>query len=313
MPTKEDSDQLSPQPLGREICTSGQTLWQWRTTARQQAIAAEIAVEEVDWLLQDLAGLDRLSLRLETFRDRVEIPLRLPLSELTTLWEQRIHNRVPIQYLTGIAPWRQFLLNVSPAVLIPRPETEYLIDLAIATDHLTPQLNHGHWADLGTGSGAIAIGLATAFSDATVHAVDCSAAALVIAQSNAQMLHLADRIQFYEGSWLQPLAHLKGRLRGIVANPPYIPSAMVPALQPEVARHEPHLALDGGADGLDCLRHLVTVAPDYLQSGGVWLVETMAGQASAVAALLQQQGSYEQIQIYHDLAGIARFVLAYRH
>lgn len=299
---------------------SGQRLWQWRETARQQAIAASIDLEEVDWLLQDLAGLDRPSLRLETVKDRAEIPLRLPLSELTTLWEYRIRDHVPVQYLTGVAPWRQFLLSVSPAVLIPRPETECLIDLAIAaanpipdTQHPIPFLTHGHWADLGTGSGAIAIGLATAFPDAAVHAVDYSAAALAIAQSNAQTLHLVDRIQFYEGSWLQPLAHLKGKLSGMVANPPYIPSEMVPALQPEVARHEPHLALDGGADGLDCLRHLVAVAPEYLQSGGIWLVETMAGQAIAVAALLQQQGSYDQIQIHPDLAGIDRFVLTYHH
>lgn len=173
-------------------------------------------------------------------------------------------------------------------------------------------MKEGDWADLGTGSGAIAIGLATAFPAARIHAVDYSAAALTIAQSNAQQLDLTDRIQFYEGSWLQPLEHLKGRLSGIVANPPYIPSGMVPALQPEVARHEPHLALDGGADGLNCLRHLVATAPDYLQTGGIWLVEMMAGQAIAVADLLHQQGSYCQIQIHPDLAGIDRFALAYR-
>ena len=312
MTAREDLDKLSSQPLGREFLVSGQTLWQWRTTARQQAIAADIEVDEVDWLLQDVAGLERLSLRLETFKAKADIPLRVPLSELDTLWQRRLQERVPVQYLTGVAPWRQFLLNVSPAVLIPRPETESLIDLAIAAaSSISCPLEQ--WADLGTGSGAIAIGLATAFPAATIHAVDCSAAALAIAQANAQTFHLADRIQFYEGSWLQPLSHLKGTLRGMVANPPYIPSQMVPTLQPEVAQHEPHLALDGGADGLDCLRHLVAAAPDYLQSGGIWLVETMAGQAIAVAALLQQQGSYHQIQIYPDLAGIERFVLAYRH
>ena len=313
MTANEDSNKLSPQPLGREFVVSGEALWQWRLAAQQQAIAADIATDEVDWLLQDLAGLDRLSLRLERFRDRAELSLALPLAELINLWEHRIQERVPVQYLTGVAPWRQFLLNVSPAVLIPRPETECLIDLAIAAISPTPHFTHGHWADLGTGSGAIAIGLATALPAATVHGVDYSAAALAIALSNAQKLCLTDRIQFYEGSWLQPLAYLKGQLSGIVANPPYIPSAMVSALQPEVARHEPHLALDGGMDGLDCIRHLVTAAPDYLQSGGIWLVETMAGQAIAVAALLEQQGSYHQIQIHSDLAGIARFVLAYRH
>ncbi|HEY9653849.1 MAG TPA: peptide chain release factor N(5)-glutamine methyltransferase [Crinalium sp.] len=298
---------------------SGQALSQWRVLARQQAITADIAIEEVDWLLQDLAGLDRPSLQLQTFRDKTDLRLKLPLSELTALWQHRLNDRIPIQYLTGIAPWRQFLLNVSPAVLIPRPETEYLIDLAIAAIKASPNsqlstslLSHGHWADLGTGSGAIALGLATAFPEAVIHAVDRSAAALAIAQSNARQYNLTERIQFYEGSWLQPLEQLKGKLSGIVANPPYIPSAMVPALQPEVAQHEPHLALDGGADGLDCLRHLIATAPDYLQPGGIWLVEMMAGQAIAVAELLHQQGSYCEIQIYPDLAGIDRFALAYR-
>ena len=298
---------------------SGQALSQWRVLARQQAITADIAIEEVDWLLQDLAGLDRPSLQLQTFRDKTDLRLKLPLSELTALWQRRLNDRIPIQYLTGIAPWRQFLLNVSPAVLIPRPETEYLIDLAIAATKASPNfqlspslLSHGHWADLGTGSGAIALGLATAFPEAVIHAVDRSAAALAIAQSNARQYNLTERIQFYEGSWLQPLEQLKGKLSGIVANPPYIPSAMVPALQPEVAQHEPHLALDGGADGLDCLRHLIATAPDYLQPGGIWLVEMMAGQAIAVAELLHQQGSYCEIQIYPDLAGIDRFALAYR-
>ncbi|WP_431192555.1 peptide chain release factor N(5)-glutamine methyltransferase [Stenomitos frigidus] len=313
------SQALSSQSVRREFLVSGQTLSEWRMLARQEAIAADVAIEEVDWLLQDLAGLDRPSLQLQTFRDKTDLRLKLPLSELTALWQRRLSDRIPIQYLTGIAPWRQFLLNVSPAVLIPRPETEYLIDLAIAAIKAPPNsqcptslLSHGHWADLGTGSGAIALGLATAFPEAVIHAVDCSAAALAIAQSNAQQYNLTDRIQFYEGSWLQPLEQLKGKLSGIVANPPYIPSAMVPALQPEVAQHEPHLALDGGRDGLDCLRHLIATAPDYLQPGGIWLVEMMAGQAIAVAELLHQQGSYCEIQIYPDLAGIDRFALAYR-
>jgi release factor glutamine methyltransferase len=96
------------------------------------------------------------------------------------------------------------------------------------------------------------------------------------------------------------------------SNPPYIPSSMIPNLQPEVALHEPHVALDGGADGLDCLRHLVDRAPNYLKPGGIWLSEMMAGQAEAVAELLQHQGSYRDIEIYADLAGIDRFALAFR-
>ena len=98
----------------------------------------------------------------------------------------------------------------------------------------------------------------------------------------------------------------------MVANPPYIPSTLVPQLQPEVAHHEPQLALDGGADGLECIRHLVETSPAYLRSGGVWLIEMMAGQAQTVTELLQNQGSYCNIEIHADLAGIERFALAYR-
>jgi release factor glutamine methyltransferase len=291
--------------------------------ARQQAIAASIPLAELDWLLQELTGLDRLSLRLESFKTQPEIALKLPLAQLVSLWQRRLADQMPVQYLAGVAPWREFLLHVSPAVLIPRPETECLIDLAIAATRENsffpqpptpnPQPSApSHWADLGTGSGAIALGLATALPQAQIHAVDCSTKALAIARRNAEAYQLLERIQFYQGFWLEPLHHLKGKLSGIVSNPPYIPSAMVPELQPEVARHEPHLALDGGEDGLDCIRHLVKTATVYLQSGGILLFEMMAGQAAAAVELLQTQGDYCQIQIHSDLAGIERFALAYR-
>lgn len=293
-----------------DLEVSGLELWQWRQAAQKQAIDADIPLAEVDWLLQTLAGIDRLALRLESFKEEA-IDLQLSLNRLNQLWQQRLEARVPLQYLVGVAPWRQFTLQVSPAVLIPRPETELLIDLASGSAQRHPNLAQGNWADLGTGSGAIALGLADAFFSAKVHAVDRSLAALSIAQANARQWGFADRIRFYHGSWFQPL-DLQQKLSGMVSNPPYIPSGMVPNLQPEVAQHEPHIALDGGADGLDCVRHLVKTAPAYLKSGGIWLVEVMAGQAAIVAALLHQQGDYGDIQIHADLARIDRFVLAYR-
>ncbi len=293
---------------------SGLELWQWRTGAHKAAIAADVPPAQVDWLLQELAGLDRLALRLESFKDWPQIQLQLPLKDLDLLWQRRLNDRLPVQYIAGVAPWRHFKVAVSPAVLIPRPETECLIDLAVraAKNSWDTQLERGHWADLGTGSGAIALGLADAFPKAMIHAVDYSPAALSIAQMNAQKLSFADRIQFYQGSWWEPLESLKGQVSGMVANPPYIPSALVPQLQPEVANHEPQLALDGGSDGLDCIRHLVETSPAYLRLGGVWLIEMMAGQAQAVTELLQNQGSYCNIEIHADLAGIERFALAYR-
>ena len=293
---------------------SGLALWQWRQEARKSALEAGIPTAEIDWLLAEVAGLDSLTLRLESFKERPQINLPFPLSVLSRLWHQRIDERSPIQYLAGVAPWRHFRVKVSPAVLIPRPETEYLIDLAVeaVNNSPTPNLDSGHWADLGTGSGVIALGLAGVFPAATIHAVDYSADALAMAQHNAQQLGCAQRIQFYQGSWWEPLDALKGHFSGIVSNPPYIPSTLVKQLEPEVRDHEPHLALDGGSDGLDCIRHLITTSPNYLRPGGVWLMEMMAGQADAVTQLLEQQGSYCQIQIVSDLAGIDRFALAYR-
>ncbi|MBC6475354.1 MAG: peptide chain release factor N(5)-glutamine methyltransferase [Hormoscilla sp. GM102CHS1] len=290
----------------------GAQLASWRREAIAEAIAAGVAPAELDWLLQEFAGLDKLSLRLESFKDLAEIQLGLDFGELKRLWRQRLNGRMPVQYLTGVAPWRHFSLAVSPEVLIPRPETECLIDLAIASISSKRDLTWGNWADLGTGSGAIALGLASVFPDAIIHAVDCSANALKIAEKNAFNSGLAQRIRFYRGSWFEPLGELKGQLSGMVANPPYIPRKMIPQLQPEVTLHEPHLALDGGDDGLDCIRELLAIGPDYLCPGGVWLVEMMASQAPQVREMLENQGSYDQIQIFPDLAGIERFALAYK-
>jgi release factor glutamine methyltransferase len=291
---------------------SGLELWQWVNQAKAQARSSDIPLAEIDWLLQELAGLDRLALRLESFKDLPKIELKLSLSELAQLWQRRLQERVPVQYLTGVAHWRHFSLKVTPAVLIPRPETELLIDLAVEAVKSYGVNPKSHWVDLGTGSGAIAIGLAGALTNARIYAVDCSSEALAVARLNAENLGFASRINFYQGLWWEPLAFLKGQVSGMVSNPPYIPSSTVLTLQPEVVRHEPHLALDGGFDGLDCIRHLVETAPDYLESGGVWLVEMMAGQAEAVADMLESHGSYGKVQIFSDLAGIDRFALAYR-
>ncbi|MEM9162313.1 MAG: peptide chain release factor N(5)-glutamine methyltransferase [Cyanobacteria bacterium P01_F01_bin.4] len=294
---------------------SGQALHAFRTWAIQQAHSADIPLDEVDWLLQGVTPLDSLALRLGTYRDQATIFIRFPLDTLKAKWQQRLRDRMPVQYLVGETPWRSFMLRVTPAVLIPRPETELMIDIAREWVDNSPRragLERGVWVDLGTGSGAIALGLAAAFPDAHIIATDISAAALAIAQQNAERHQLADRIEFRQGAWFEPLTDLKGQLAGMVSNPPYIPSERVLTLQPEVTHHEPHTALDGGQDGLDEILHLVKDAPDYLVKGGFWLLEIMAGQAEAVLGLLQLQSLYSGLQAHLDLAGIQRFVSAYR-
>ncbi|MDJ0535844.1 MAG: peptide chain release factor N(5)-glutamine methyltransferase [Xenococcaceae cyanobacterium MO_207.B15] len=290
---------------------SGKELYLWRRTAIDRALAAQIAVKEIDWLLQQVSDLDPLSLRLESFKNRSLIPLQHSIQQLTLLWEKRLTEHLPVQYIVGQVPWRNFQLSVSPGVLIPRPETELIIEIAQQANGFSSE-EEAHWVDLGTGSGAIALGLASVFPYATIHATDCSKAALAIAKTNAVTAKLNNQIQFYQGDWWSPLKHLKGKIRGMVSNPPYIPSSELPQLQPEVFKHEPHLALDGGTDGLDAIRYLVKASPEYLMSGGLWLIEMMAGQAKAVVKMLSEQGDYRDIKVISDLAGIERFVLAFR-
>ncbi len=297
---------------------SGENLWQWRQSARQDTYdyicnlqEAEGYLRDLDWLLTAVTGMDRLALKLEIYRTRPAIALERSLSELSFLWQRRLQENVPVQYLLGRACWRNFMLTVAPGVLIPRPETELLIDLAMGafprTDH-----DSAHWVDLGTGSGAIALALAKNFPSAMIHSVDKSVTALEIAKQNAKQLGLMDRVQFYEGNWLEPIAHLKGKISGVVSNPPYIPSALIPTLQAEVFKHEPHLALDGGMDGLEHIRKIIDQSPYYLNSGGVLIFEMMMGQADIVSSTLRYHGSYHNIQIHSDLAGIKRFAQAYR-
>jgi release factor glutamine methyltransferase len=288
---------------------SGQELSQWRQQAIADLAQAQLSPKEVDIFLQAVTDLDTLSLRLQSFREREKIPLSYSWSEITKRWQKRLKARVPLQYLLESVVWRNFTLKVSPEVLIPRPETELLIDIVGETVRGD---DVGIWVDLGTGSGAIAIGLASILTKAEIYAIDYSQTALAIAKENIIKTGFADRIILKQGSWWTPLEKWKGQISGMVSNPPYIPSAEILDLQIEVREHEPRLALDGGEDGLTALRYLVATAPDYLRSGGLWLVEMRAGQGEKVAQMLENQGNYRQIQIINDLAGFDRFVLAER-
>ena len=293
------------------VSFSGQDLFNWYQKAQQQAIAFDIPSFEVDWLVQELTNLDRLSLRTSSYRHQAKIKSIVSLAELEQLWQQRREDRRPVQYLVGQCHWRNFRLKVTPDVLIPRPETEIIIDIVAEITEQNPQLKQGNWLDLGTGSGAIAIGLAEILPSAQIYAIDKSNSALQIAQENAQTLGYQEKIKFYHGSWFSPLKQLSLKFSGIVSNPPYIPSQSLIQLQPEVAQHEPKIALDGGDDGLEEIRHLIKYAPDFLQNGGVLIMEMMQGQAQPIKNLLQKQGSYTRIETYSDLAQISRFIVAF--
>ncbi|WP_228016469.1 peptide chain release factor N(5)-glutamine methyltransferase [Leptolyngbya ectocarpi] len=292
------------------LSISGEALYLWRKQALARARHAGIAVYEVDWFLQGVSHLSQSELSLGLYRDRSEVRLFHALDWLTQQWQRRLTERVPVQYLVGETPWRDLMLTVTPDVLIPRPETELIIEIVQtwAEQQGVPSSSQV-WADLGTGSGAIAIALAKAFPEAQILAVDISTTALEIARQNAHRNKVSN-INFYQGNWFAPISNWQGKLSGVITNPPYIPSRIVSSLEPEVTQHEPHQALDGGNDGLNDIRYLIAQAPNFLKPGGLWLTEHMAGQSQEIRTLLARNQGYQTVQKQQDLAGIDRFVTA---
>lgn len=209
-------------------------------------------------------------------------------------------QRQPLQYLTGSQAFWSFELQVTPAVLIPRPETEFLLEQALAT---CSSLRVNLALDLCTGSGAIALVLAKELGCRVV-ASDLSEAALLVAKHNARQQGFEEHIAFVRSDLF---AGVQTQFDLIVTNPPYIVEGEIDALQAEVSRGEPRLALSGGQDGLDCIRRIITAAPFYLKAGGWLFMEIGADQQEAVKALLHAEGQkYEQIDILLDYAGRPR-------
>jgi release factor glutamine methyltransferase len=285
-------------------------LFDWYQKVKQVTVINNISLFELEYLLTELTTLNKLDLKLNNFPPEQLIKSKISFQELENLWILRVEKRCPIQYLIGECHWRNFTLKVTPDVLIPRPETELIIDRVLQLTTEYPHLRQGNWLDLGTGSGAIAIALAEIFPEATIYAVDKSEKALKIAQENALKLGFFERIKFYHGSWFTPVYDLKNSFSGVISNPPYIPSKMVLELQPEVVNHEPKIALDGGKDGLNDIRELINNASDYLINNGFFLLEIMHGQGKLVKDLLLKNDQYYNIQIEKDLANLERISIA---
>jgi release factor glutamine methyltransferase len=219
---------------------------------------------------------------------------------------ERRFNGEPIQYITGRAEFYGLPFRVTPDVLIPRPETEHLVEqaLAFAARFQAPRI-----VDVGTGSGAIAIALAHHLPNTAITAIDISAAALAIASRNAELNGVADRVRFVEGDLLGPVAGEQFDI--VVSNPPYVPLADRASLDVEVRDHEPALALFAGGDGLDIYRRLIPAAFAALVSGGFVALEIGYGQSAAIASLLAESG-FDQIEFAPDLQDIPRVASARR-
>lgn len=212
-------------------------------------------------------------------------------------WIARRAEREPLAYITGTQGFRRIDLSVDARVLIPRPETELLVAV-IKVDRPCGIL------DVATGSGAVALALADELPDATILASDISPDALEVAAENAAALGAADRVSFVESDLLDGI---DGVFDAISANLPYVVATEIEGLQPEVARYEPRLALDGGDDGLDLVRRLAASAPAHLKPGGMLALEIGLGQAADTEAILREN-RFVNIERHEDLSGVERVV-----
>ena len=212
----------------------------------------------------------------------------------------------PIQQIIGETEFYGLPILVTPDVLIPRPETEHLVEKIV---ELAPLFPKPRIVDVGTGSGAIAIAIAHEWTSAVITATDISASALQLARRNAERTGFADRIRFLQGDLLAAVAH--ERFEFVVSNPPYVPLGDRESLAVEVREHEPPLALFAGADGLDVCRRLIPATLAVLEPGGFLLMEIGHGQSNPIAALLADAG-FERIEFVPDLQGIPRVACAQR-
>jgi release factor glutamine methyltransferase len=286
---------ISPQPVSNRWTVLEVIRW---TTQRFEKHGVDNPRLDTELLASRAFALSRVELY--THFDR---PLAEPeLAAFRELVRRRL-NGEPVAYLLGQKEFWSLDLKVDPRVLVPRPDTEALVEVALAL------LDEGQTdrplvlADMGTGSGAIALAIKKERPNVNVWATDLSSEALNVARENADRLGLS--INFVEGRLWEPLTST-ARFDVLVSNPPYIPSSVIDTLSPEV-RHEPRLALDGGPDGLELVRELITTSRGYLSPGGALAVEIGKGQAGLTSELFAAAGFYK-IHSQSDLAGIPRVV-----
>jgi len=303
-------------PVSKDIWTVGDVL-KW-TTERFKDAGLSSPRLEAEVLLASVLNCDRVT---------VYTDYQKPLDQKErTLYRELIKKRLegrPSAYLVGHREFWSLDFKVNPHVLIPRPDTELLVELTLELmkDTASPLI-----ADIGTGSGCIATAIAKERKDATIVATDLSQKALSTAKENAQ--RHAVNIEFLHGSLTEPLMERAGEFHLVVSNPPYIaekesselgnqgtkpqnirtsPSGGL-SCDPDVMKYEPREALMGGKDGLDIIRTLIADVPNILRPGGFFITEVGANQASRVADLMKKTKSYENVDIRQDLSGLDRAV-----
>ncbi|HEV8724518.1 MAG TPA: peptide chain release factor N(5)-glutamine methyltransferase [Candidatus Binatia bacterium] len=291
------------------------------TTSAAISVSIQAVVREsVQCLIE--AGLETARLDAETLLSHVlkltkeqfvlfsDMPLR---PEQMRHYEELLLRRIrrePVAYITGRQEFWSLDFRVTPDVLIPRPETERLVEITVGLAREFPENKVFKILDVGTGSGAIAVSLARELPSSMIWATDVSIEALEIARSNAARNGASERVRLLHGDLFEPVGEIAGRFDLIVSNPPYIRSAEIDALEPEVSLWEPRGALDGGVDGLDYYRRIAREASDHLAPNGAVTVEIGADMGKEVARLFAGGSCYTGVTVFQDYAGRDRVVIA---
>lgn len=269
---------------------------------------AEDGEASAEWLLQHLLGLNRSEFFMrwnEAFPE-----------ERRERWNRMLERRArkePVQYITGEQEFYGLPFRVTPAVLIPRPETELLVEKVIEAGRRLWPDGSPLVADIGCGSGAISVTIAVKCSSWNMTATDISAEAIEVARGNARSNGVGERVTFFRGDLLEAYIREQLAIDILVSNPPYIESGDIPHLQPEVGLHEPLLALDGGADGLMFYRRILEQVDRLRIPPAVIGFELGQGQAREVAGLIRDRGYWDELVIVPDLSGIERHVIGLRN
>ena len=262
--------------------------------------------QSLEFLLDCIGGISTSDLNLKILNPKGNLHLKKNLEFLESVWEDHLFKSCPIQYLCGITYWRDLKLKVTNKVLIPRPETELIVDIVF--NIFKKKSEKLLFAELGTGSGAISIALALAYPFSDGLATDVDQDALEIATKNYINFSNQSNLKFYCGNWWSPLESCKGKLDLAISNPPYIPRDTYEKLPKEVKNFEPKVALLGGEDGLEHIREIIQKAPLFLKEKGWLILEIHFDQSEKVKQLLIKN-KFTSIKIVKDLSGIGRFTI----
>ena len=262
--------------------------------------------ESLYLLLESIAGISHTELNFLRLNSEGDFYLKKNLALIESYWDHHLNNNVPIQYLSGVTFWRDLKLSVSENVLIPRPETELIIDIILKI--FENNSKNLVFAELGTGSGAISIALALANPSWEGIATDIDKNAIDIASRNFMNYSNQQNLRFCCGHWWNPLETFKGELDFVVSNPPYIPEEIYKKLPVEVKNFEPKIALLGGEDGLDHIKEIIYNAPLYLKKKGWLILENHFDQGSIVRQLFLDN-RFTCVEVLKDFSGIGRFTI----